>query len=199
MLDDYDSRGVEKTKVFLTELNKLSKTTYNLLENLLEWSTNQMGAIKFEPKKINLSFLIQENIDLISHLLEIKMIKIYSSVPKLLEVEADEHMINAVVRNLLSNAVKFTGENGKIEISHSIIEGYCKINISDTGVGIEEEDIDKLFRIDMHHSTFGTGNEKGSGLGLILCKDFIEKNGGEIFVESTPGKGSTFSFTLKLA
>lgn len=194
-----DCRGVEKTKVFLTELNKLSKTTYNLLENLLEWSTNQMGAMKFEPKKINLSFLIKENIELVSHLLEIKMIKIYSSVPKLLEVEADEHMINAVVRNLLSNAVKFTGENGKIEISHALINGYCKINIADTGVGIEEEDIDKLFRIDKHHSTFGTGNEKGSGLGLILCKDFIEKNGGEIFVESSPGKGSTFSFTLKLA
>jgi signal transduction histidine kinase/ligand-binding sensor domain-containing protein len=199
MLEDYESRGVEKTKVFLTELNKLSKTTYNLLENLLEWSTNQMGDIKFEPKKINLSFLIKENIELVSHLLEIKMIKIYSSVPKLIEVVADEHMINAVVRNLLSNAVKFTGENGKIEISHAIINGYCKINIADTGVGIEEEDIDKLFRIDKHHSTFGTGNEKGSGLGLILCKDFIEKNGGEIFVESSPGKGSTFSFTLKLA
>jgi two-component system, sensor histidine kinase and response regulator len=105
-------------------------------------------------------------------------------------------MISTVVRNLCSNSIKFTPKNGTIRVSALEKENNIEVCISDTGIGISEKDIDKLFRIDVHHTTIGTSSEKGTGLGLILCKEFIEKNDGQIWVESTLGKGSNFKFIL---
>ena len=199
ILNDAEERGWEKTKLFLNELYKLSQTTYNLLENLLEWSSSQMGEIRYKPVVLNITNLVNDNIDLILQRLEIKMIKIFSSLPPILEVHADENMLNTVIRNLLSNAVKFTNENGSIKITFVEKVDFYEIKIADTGIGISEQDIEKIFQIDTAFSKPGTQNEKGSGLGLILCKDFIEKNGGILQVESKPGVGSTFSFTVKKA
>ena len=106
-------------------------------------------------------------------------------------------MINTVIRNLLSNALKFTPENGTIEVNCEENEEYLHINVKDSGLGINKEDQKKLFKVDVHHTTLGTSNEKGSGLGLILCKEFVEKNEGTISVESEPNKGTTIEFTLK--
>jgi signal transduction histidine kinase len=196
ILENYDEFEPQRTKVIINELNKVSQTTFNLLENLLEWSTSQMGEIRYVPQKINLSALIGENIELINHRLQTKMINLKHSMPTTIEVYADKNMVNTIVRNLLSNAVKFTYEGGEISISHEISDNYCWINIADSGIGMSENEINRLFKIDKHFSNMGTQNEKGSGLGLILCKDFIEKNGGTLSIDSKPGKGSTFTFCL---
>ncbi len=196
MLDNYEYHDSEKTRFFIGELNKLSQTTFNLLENLLEWSTNQMGEIRFEPQITNLAILFEENIELIRHRVDIKMIRVINNLPPLLEAYADRNMVNTIIRNLLSNAVKYTGEGGEIKISQQNKGHFVEVQISDTGIGIKEQDIQNIFRIDKHFSTLGTQNEKGSGLGLILCKDFVEKNGGTLSIASSLGKGSTFSFSL---
>ncbi|HAN19120.1 MAG: hypothetical protein A2X13_02500 [Bacteroidetes bacterium GWC2_33_15] len=195
-LDDFDK---EKTKSFLSELNKLSQTTYNLLENLLDWSSSQMGEIKFNPRTFDIVSIIKENIELIKNKLESKEIELLVFVPDKLDVFADENMIHTVIRNLISNAAKFTGNKGKIEIRCTANNELCTISITDNGIGIKNEELDKLFRIDQHHTTPGTQNEKGSGLGLILCKEFIQHNGGTITVTSEHGKGSTFTFTLNIS
>ncbi|OFX22835.1 MAG: hypothetical protein A2041_10060 [Bacteroidetes bacterium GWA2_31_9b] len=199
VLTDLDEFNKEKTKHIMSELNKLSNTTYNLLENLLDWSSSQMGDIKFNPKTIDIVSIIKENIELTKNKLDSKKIELSLLLPEKLDVFADENMINTVIRNLISNAAKFTEINGKIEIRCEQNDKLCTISIADNGIGIKEEDIEKLFRIDQHYTNLGTQNEKGSGLGLILCKEFIEHNGGTINVTSEPGKGSTFSFTINIA
>jgi len=198
ILTDYDDFDKEKTKHFIVDLNKLSLTTYNLLENLLDWSTSQMGEIKFEPTNLDLIGVVNENIDLVNSKINEKHIELDVTLPENLTVYADENMVNTVVRNLLTNAVKFTQDHGHIKIFAKVDEKTCSLSISDDGVGISKENLEKLFRIEKHVTTPGTHNEKGSGLGLILCKEFIERNGGTISVESEPNKGSTFIITLKL-
>ncbi|OFX88061.1 MAG: hypothetical protein A2W99_11080 [Bacteroidetes bacterium GWF2_33_16] len=198
ILTDIEDFSKEKTKKFISDLNKLSQTTYNLLENLLDWSTSQMGEIKFNPRTIDIVGVLKENIELIKNKLDSKNISLYIDVPSKLDVFADENMINTVVRNLISNAAKFTNENGEIRISCNAEDKICTVSVSDNGIGISKEHLDKLFRIDQHHTTPGTQNEKGSGLGLILCKEFIQQNGGTIKVTSEPSKGSTFSFSLNI-
>lgn len=198
ILTDLEDFSKEKTKKFISDLNKLSQTTYNLLENLLDWSTSQMGEIKFNPRTIDITGIIKENIELIRNRLDSKKIKLTLDLPHQMEVFGDENMIHTVIRNLISNAAKFTYESGEIKISCKAEGNICKVCISDNGIGINKENIDKLFRIDQHHTTLGTQNEKGSGLGLILCKEFVEQNGGTITVTSELGKGSTFCFSLNL-
>ncbi|MBU8893877.1 MAG: PAS domain S-box protein [Bacteroidales bacterium] len=197
IFNDFDEYNKEQTKGFIGELNKLSLTTFNLLENLLDWSSTQMGDIVFSPKPVDLQLIINENIELINRKVNSKNIRLITNIKNDPIAFSDENMIKTVIRNLLSNAVKFTPENGKIEISVNVNNDYINCSVKDSGIGISREDQKKLFRIDTHHSTPGLSNEKGSGLGLILCKEFIEKNGGEISVSSTPQKGTTITFTLK--
>ncbi len=197
IFNDFDEYNKEQTKGFIGELNKLSLTTFNLLENLLDWSSTQMGDIDFSPKSTDLELIIKENIELINSKVNSKNISLKTNIKKGTVAFADENMIKTVIRNLLSNAVKFTPENGEIEISAVADKDIINCSVKDSGIGIKEEDQKKLFRIDTHHTTPGLSNEKGSGLGLILCKEFIEKNGGEIQVTSEPQKGTTIAFTLK--
>lgn len=197
IVNDFDEYNKEQTKSFIGELNKLSQTTFNLLENLLDWSSTQMGEIKFSPEPIDLYLLTDENIELVKRKIDSKNIQLKLNIEKNTIAFADENMVKTVIRNLLSNAVKFTPENGEIEISCSVDGKFVKYSVKDSGIGISKEDQKKLFRIDTHHSTPGLSNEKGSGLGLILCKEFVEKNGGKIKVSSEPQKGTTITFTLK--
>jgi signal transduction histidine kinase len=197
IFNDFDEYNKEQTKGFIGELNKLSLTTFNLLENLLDWSSTQMGDIDFSPKPIDLELIIKENIELVNRKVNSKNIRLITNIKKDTVAFADENMIKTVIRNLLSNAVKFTPENGKIEIAAITNKDVINCSVKDSGIGIKKEDQKKLFRIDTHHTTPGLSNEKGSGLGLILCKEFIEKNGGEIQVTSEPQKGTTIAFTLK--
>jgi signal transduction histidine kinase len=169
---------------------------YNLMENLLLWARSQTGKIEFKPVNIDLSEVVSENISLIDGQAKAKNIIIESSVHKSCCVNGDKNMINTILRNLLSNAIKFTPHNGRIIISCSERNSVNEISIADTGVGLTKEKIEKLFLIEHAGSTEGTDKEKGTGLGLILCKDFVEKHGGKIWIESEAGKGSKFIFTL---
>ncbi len=179
-------------------INRSSEQAYKLVLNLLEWARSQTNEIEFKPKKLDLQILVDENIDLVKAHATNKGIKIHvEKKNKKTNVFADENMINTVLRNLISNAIKYT-ENGKINITINCGTEYCVLKISDTGMGLSKENMEKLFDINKGVSALGTGGEKGTGLGLVLCKEFIEKNKGEIFVESVINKGSVFSFSLPI-
>lgn len=199
ILTDIDDFDKQKTRRIIEELNKLSHTTYYLLENLLDWSTSQMGDIKFKPELLNLLSLIKENVELVKSKIDFKKITLEVLVSTDINVFADENMLHTVIRNIITNSVKFTNEGGRIVISSKVDGDFCYLSIADNGVGISEERVKKLFRIDKDVVTPGTHNERGSGLGLILSKEFIERNGGTISVVSKPEQGSTFTISLKLA
>ena len=180
-------------------LNEAARLLYKLLGNLLEWAQIHKGSISFIPKEINLSNIISQNIEIINQRALQKGITIISEVPDTEKVYADEKMINTVLRNLLSNAVKFTRKDGKIIIKSKLLDdNTIEVSIEDNGVGIPEKDVKRLFKIEEKVSSEGTEGEPSTGLGLLLCKEFVELNKGEISVESETGKGSTFSFTLPL-
>ncbi|MDM8559967.1 hybrid sensor histidine kinase/response regulator [Candidatus Parabeggiatoa sp. HSG14] len=183
---------------FLQRMLNASNKGYNLLKNLLEWSRVQTGHIVSKPTALNLQEIVADNIDLSRNHAYSKGIELSSSISETTIVFADRNMLDTVIRNLLSNAIKFTPAGGRVEITSQgkNTEEEIVVSISDTGVGIIPQDIEKLFRIDVSHTTIGTGEEKGTGLGLILCKEFVEKNGGTIWVESEVGKGSQFYIRL---
>jgi signal transduction histidine kinase len=199
ILTNFELTDSKTTKKLIEDMSSLSMTTYNLLENLLDWSTSQMGELRFNPSILDLKSLITQNIELVKRKIESKNINLVFQVSDDIEVLADENMLQTVVRNLISNAVKFTFDNGTIEISANVVDDICFLSVKDTGIGISKENIKNLFRIDKDVRTYGTHNEKGAGLGLILCKEFIELNGGKISVTSEPQKGTEFIISLKLA
>jgi signal transduction histidine kinase len=196
LLSEEDSFTSDERNVFLRSILTTSERAYSLLENLLLWSREQMGNIEFEPEMIEIMEIVIESIKHLEQNAALKNITITSSVKNNIFVKADRNMIEIVLRNLLANAIKFTGDKGKINIEAFESDGYVRITVIDNGTGILTEDIGKLFRIDHLFSTRGTKGEEGTGLGLIICKDFIEKNEGKIWVESEFGKGSKFTFEL---
>lgn len=178
-----------------------SKSTFQLLENLLIWSRSQLKRIVLTPTLVDLNLLIQNNFKLLILQANRKEIKLISLIQEKINIYVDEEMISVVIRNLLSNAIKFTDTGGTVTIS---VENYksdaseIRVLVKDTGVGLTPEQIQNIFQESKHESTSGTNSEKGTGLGLILCKEFIEGHSGRIWVESEIGKGSTFQFTLPL-
>ena len=194
-IEKYDKNRI---KQFVDIIHQSSKLAYNLLENLLDWSSSQTGSLKFNPEKILINDLVNENIDLLESTAKNKNKKIYSELSNDIYAIADKNMVRTIIRNLISNSIKYTYQGGFIKILSSYEKGFCKISVSDNGIGISNENIDKIFKIDESHSTLGTEKETGTGLGLILCKEFVEKNGGKLWVKSEPDKGSIFSFTLPL-
>lgn len=186
----------DEIKMLATDLDKSLKNLFALLENLLEWSRSQTGNIEFKADTFDVVELLNINKDLLKAQAGNKDINIMIENSSPLRVSAHKHSINTVIRNLVSNAIKFTPNGGTIKLSAEAQDQLARVKISDTGVGMSQEVMEKLFRIDTKHSTKGTADEKGTGLGLILCKDFVEKNGGTIQVDSVIGKGSTFSFTI---
>jgi two-component system, sensor histidine kinase and response regulator len=169
------------------------------LDNLLHWSLAQLQGIQTHPVKINLPTLVEEHVSLFSELAKAKSIRLESDLRGSLFALADEDHTRLVLRNLINNAIKFTRPGGVVRISSQEEKKFVKIMVSDTGVGIEAEQLHSLFLRDKNQSTEGTNREKGVGLGLILCQEFVETNGGHMAVASEPGKGSVFSFTLKAA
>lgn len=196
LYEDYESFTDEERKNFINTIHYSLRNLFKLIENLLEWSRVQTGNIQFQPIKVNANEAVQNSINvLISNAIR-KKIQIENLVPSNIYVKADSKMLQSVLDNLISNSIKFTNQNGEISIRSRENENYIEFTVEDTGVGMTKEDIQKIFRIDSHHSTKGTDEEKGTGLGLILCKEFIEKNNGKISVESIKGKGSKFIFSL---
>ena len=194
--DSFENLSEENKLDLLLSLKSSSDKTYHLLENLLIWSKVQGNILSFEPEIILLHQLVNESIDLLKANADQKQIKISKQISEKLQIYADNFMMDTVIRNLLGNAIKFTGNNGKIDICAKSDEDRVIIEISDTGIGIKEENIKKLFRIEHNFQLIGTNGEKGSGLGLILCKEFIDKHNGQIQVESVQGKGSSFKLYL---
>jgi len=188
-----DHEGIEKYAAIIKDS---SEQALNLLTNLLEWSRAQTGKIKFNPEYFELVTEINEVIELLSNTAQQKSIMIQKDLPHNLPVFADKLMIHAVLRNLISNAIKFTQVDGDIKISAEQKNNTILVSVDDNGVGIKEENRDKLFRLEGSYSMAGTQNEKGTGLGLLLCTEFIKIHGGNIDFESEAGKGSRFYFTL---
>ena len=176
-----------------------SQQALDLLINLLEWTRSQTGRMVFNPESIDIVALINQSTELLNPSALQKSITIYSETPVNLNVFADKAMIGTILRNLISNAIKFTNTGGEVIISTKHILNEIVISVTDSGVGINSDSIGKLFRMDENYSTLGTQNEKGTGLGLLLCKEFIDKHGGRIWVESEPGKGSKFFFSIPIS
>ncbi len=181
-------------------LHRSAKNVYNLLENLLAWSRLQQGRMDYQPIRLDLHQIADQTVQLLASNSFAKRINLQSQVKRGIFVQADENMLNTVIRNLTSNALKFTPYNGqvtimaKVELETNMVE----VTVMDTGVGISEADAAKLFKIAVHHSTLGTAKEKGTGLGLIICKEMVECHGGRIWVESEPGQGTMVKFTVPL-
>ena len=192
------SAVLSKTEIITIskELKESTDKTQDLLENLLHWAKSQRGTIQFKPEVIELSEISEDITSLFGNMAKTKSVVLESQIEKNTLAFADWHMTSTILRNLVSNAIKFTPENGKVTVRAMQTEESVQVKVSDTGVGMKQEVIDKLFVIDQKIVTTGTANEKGTGLGLILCKELVEKNGGSIDVTSELGKGSTFSFTL---
>lgn len=197
LLENIDEYNKAKQHKCLTHIFVTAKNTYALLENLLTWSFSKQGLINVSLKKINLKEAIMESVRVVNSLALAKLITIKAEIDENIYVNADKELLSIIIRNLLSNAIKFSINGDQIMISgHLNSHSIAEICVSDEGVGIEADKISKLFRIDQSCSTLGTKKEKGSGMGLILCKEFIEKLGGTIHVKSELNKGSMFIFTL---
>lgn len=186
----------EERRKFAGDINQSTNNLFRLLQNLLEWSKAKSGNLKAQPIEFELKRIIDNSLGVLRSMAENKRISIQTNFDSELKLYADPLMIETVIRNLLNNAIKFTPDNGRIEISALKADNHIKINIKDSGVGLSEEDLQNLFKIDSKVKRKGTNHEDGSGLGLILCQEFVEMNSGSISVISSPGKGSTFIITL---
>lgn len=186
----------QEVSEFGQHLHESSQKLLTLIDNLLQWSRSQTGKIKLEPKKVNLRELIEEVVTLQHIQAEAKKISIYVDIDENQTLIVDYPTLATVIRNLLSNGIKFTPESGSISIATTMSNKTTTISITDTGVGMEPEEVEKLFRIEDSFSKQGTNQESGTGLGLIICKEFVEMNGGKISVSSKQGMGTTFTITL---
>jgi signal transduction histidine kinase len=184
--------------VLAESIYESSQKVMHLLMQLLDWARVNGGTMDFHPTKCSLNQIVLDNISLLKETAEIKGLELVFETNDVIDLFVDVDMTNAVFRNLISNAIKYSHPGGKIWISCQLLNDACEIAIKDEGVGISEEDIEKLFRIEHAHSTLGTQNEKGSGLGLLLCKEYVQLHGSQITVESVSGKGTSFYFKMPL-
>jgi signal transduction histidine kinase/ligand-binding sensor domain-containing protein len=198
LIEEVTAGDIAKGNEYARRIHSSAVQTFRLLENLLEWANSQTGKISYNPSPVNLDELFKEDFGTLNDMAIRKNIELKPFIPEKLMVLADRNMIKTVFRNLISNAIKFTPKNGKVEVNALTNDKYAEIAVSDNGIGMSKEIIAKLFRIDANLLTPGTENEKGTGLGLFLCKEFVEKHGGKIWVESESGKGSVFKFLLPL-
>ncbi|MGM0376420.1 MAG: sensor histidine kinase [Bacteroidota bacterium] len=198
LVSNVDKYPPERVKEFVQNIHETSSHTYALLENLLEWSRLQTGKLSPRPQKIRPSSVIQEVISLTQENAHSKKIELQTEILTDDHVYADPNMLQTIIRNLVTNALKFTYEGGKVTVGTSDNGDHLRFRVADTGFGIESKHLEELFNVDCKLSKTGTAEEKGTGLGLLLCKEFVEANQGEIWVESELSKGSTFQFTIPL-
>lgn len=196
LVEEFETFSAEEIKLYLTNMNVSAKNLFNLIENLLQWSRIQRGQITISLDRINVYEEVLYTINLIKRNAESKEIIIGNNISQDIYAFSDTHVINSVLQNLLSNAIKFSNRKGEISISSITRGNQVYITVSDDGVGMAEQDIKDLFRIDTHRSSQGTENESGTGLGLIISKELLEMQGGKIMVKSKLKAGSSFTFTL---
>jgi signal transduction histidine kinase len=198
LIENIHVYNIDKIERQVRYIKNASEDTFALLEDLLKWTSTQSGKIPFKPQKLSFADICKNSLEILNRNAIAKNITIKSFIGKPLYVFADSDMLKTVLRNLVSNAIKFTNHGGMISIHASESSGIVTVSVVDNGIGINPDKLTRLFDISQRQTTKGTANEKGSGLGLILVKEFLEKNGGEILVKSEPGKGSEFKFTLPL-
>lgn len=187
--------GIEMYEL-LTMANQTTEDVFSLLDNLLKWTKSQIGKLNVVYQDVDLVEVTDGVIEIFSMVASLKKIRIHEMKPEKMMVNADIDMLKTVVRNLLSNAIKFSKENSEVLVKMEEVDGMAVVSVQDYGCGISEEGQKKLLHTDTHFSTFGTNNEEGSGLGLLLCKDFVVKNGGKLWFTSKEGEGSIFSFSI---
>ncbi len=193
---DYDHFTEKERRKFASDIHQSTNNIFRLLQNLLEWSRAQTGRLTFSPAVVEYQRVLDSSLSVLRSLAKQKTITIHTENDPELKIFADPLMLETVIRNLVNNAIKFTPDGGKIDISAKIEEHELRFSVKDTGIGISEEEAQNLFRIDSKVKRKGTNNEDGTGLGLIICQEFIQKHNGKIWVESTPGKGSEFIFVI---
>ncbi|KUO61196.1 hypothetical protein APF79_13715 [bacterium BRH_c32] len=198
LVDEFPTLAEEEKKEFILSMDELIHSAYKLLENLLEWSRLQTGKMQFRPELIRVKEEMSGTLNLLAQTASNKGIILKYNIDDSITVFADKNMFAAIIRNLISNAIKFTNIGGKIIVSAERKDSYIELSITDSGVGMPKDRIDDLFKIDKSISSKGTANEEGTGLGLLLCKEMVDKHNGKIWIESELGKGSKFSFTLPL-
>lgn len=186
----------EMSEELVSLMNQQSKDTLALLNTLFDWARSQTGQLRFNPELIDIELLVSDLLTNLSSTAALKEIVFLPAQLDVINVQADMHMLTTILRNLVTNAIKFTKPGGSIQISATRKNQNVEIVVADTGVGMDQKSQDKLFRTESNFTSYGTANEKGTGLGLIICKEFVERHGGKIRVESTSGVGSKFIFTL---
>ncbi|WP_051554684.1 PAS domain-containing sensor histidine kinase [Maribacter antarcticus] len=198
LTENVQKYDVEKIKKYSDIIHSTTQSTLVLLDNLLNWAKSQSGQISFKPEQVRFSATIQAIFKLSNASAQNKNIVLNYNQSEEIEVLADHNMIKTVLRNLISNAIKYTKSKGQVNVCAAQYDNCIEITVSDNGVGMDQETQNKLFNLEINQTALGTANEKGSGLGLLLCKEFVEKHGGKIWVESKLGKGSNFKFSLPL-
>lgn len=198
MNKNWEKLDISEAKSYAKAINDQSKNTFTILENLLNWAGSQTGQIIFKPETVNIRKILQETIKHLDLSAKAKNISLDYTCPDDIQLLADRNMLSIILRNLVSNSIKFTPISGNIGIKVEQKSDQVEFSVSDNGIGLDEEKQTKLFIMGATESTNGTEHEKGCGLGLILCKEFVEKHGGKIWVESKKGEGCDFKFTLPL-
>ena len=191
-----DNISKDRLLEIVSSLKNSSQQGFTLLEELLEWARSQTGAIAFNPLETSLHKIVEQNIKLQNQKAEMKRVTIENIVPAKANILADRYMLDTILRNLISNAIKYTPEKGKIQIAYANTKKWTRLSIIDNGVGMTEDQLKSLFRIDSNMSTPGTNNEQGTGLGLIICKEFVSKHKGEIWAESNSKGGTIFNINF---
>ena len=198
LINNKHEYSADKLDYFSKSINSTAEKTLDLLDNLLCWAKSQTGQIKYKPEKIRLEEVIAQSVNFTTPSASIKNISLNHIPNHETEIHADRNMLKTILRNLISNAIKFTHPSGKVDIYSILGKNEVEITVSDNGTGMDEDTRKNIFQADANISSKGTENENGTGLGLILCKEFVETHGGKIWVESEPGKGSDFHFTMPL-
>jgi len=196
IVEEYDSMNENEVMTYLKAIKDSTESTYKLIENLLEWSRLQSGKMKYNPTLQNMFTVVEDTRILLNQVAKLKNINLRNKLGHQSFIWGDDNMLQSLIQNLISNAIKFTTSGGSIEISENQFDNYIEYIVSDTGVGIKEENIDKLFRIDVSYTTIGTQKEKGTGLGLALCKEIVNIHDGNISLKSKVGVGTQIIFTL---
>lgn len=195
-----DKLSREKIADMSLSIHQAAQRVMDLLNNLLQWGRLQMGRAQVHPRRLDLPMMVQQNLNLVAANAQLKQITLDCHAPANIKVIADENMVHFILRNLLSNALKFTPPGGQVTVSvFPLTTAQGAVAVRDTGVGMSQQALQNLFKIDRHQSTLGTNQEAGTGLGLILCEEMIKRNQGEIWVESEPGAGTTVTISLPLA
>ena len=196
LMEDIHKLNIDEIDEIVNDINISAKTSFKLLEDILKWAGTKSGKIPFERQIFSFKDICKDIIEIFNQDIKAKNITLNYSAPDGINIFADINMFKGVLRNLVSNAIKFTNIGGSININAEQMDSNVTISVSDNGIGIAPAGLAKLFDIAQFISTKGTENETGTGLGLLLCKEFVEKHGGKIWVESEAGKGSDFKFTL---